>query len=76
MHTAELREALALLRPGVWGHLDDPALSAMLRTAGVQLGTVWSPARKSDGRGVKREWLNVAATSDLEPDSDDEPEAG
>ncbi|HEY9354632.1 MAG TPA: hypothetical protein VIP28_15325 [Nocardioides sp.] len=76
MHTSELREALALLRPGVWGHLDDPALSAMLRAAGVRVGTVWSAARKSDGRGVKREWLDVAATSDIDPDADGPAEAG
>lgn len=70
MHLAELRERLELLRPGVWGHLDVDALGAMLRSAGVKLGTVWSVARKSDGRGVKRGALDVAATSDLDPDAD------
>lgn len=70
MHLAELRDALALLRPGVWAHLDNDALGSLLRSAGVRLGTVWSPARKSDGRGVKRDALNVAATADVDPDED------
>lgn len=68
MHLTELRTALTLLRPTTWGHLDNAALGSMLREAGVKVGTVWSRAAGKDGKGVKREWLNVAATADEDPD--------
>lgn len=55
---AELRDALALLRPATWGHLDNDALGAMLRGAGVEPSTVWSRAAGKSGKGVKREWLD------------------
>lgn len=71
MHFAELVEALTALRPQTWGHLDVPALGSMLREAGVRTGTVWSKAAGKDGKGVKREWLNIAATADEDPDDDD-----
>lgn len=68
----ELRESLASLRPTTWGHLDNTALGAMLREAGVPVSTVWSSRAKTDGKGVKRSALNIAATSDVDPDEDDE----
>lgn len=70
MLLSELRDALALLRPGTWGHLDNGALGSLLRTAGVRVATVWSRAAKSDGKGIRRGWLDVAATDDVEPDED------
>ena len=66
MHYTELVAALAELRPATWGHLDVPALGSMLREAGVRTGTVWSRGN-GDGKGVRREWLDVAATSDEDP---------
>lgn len=60
----ELRESLADLRPQTWGHLDNPALGAMLREAGIRVGTVWSSRAGKDGKGCRREWLDGAATAD------------
>jgi len=68
----ELREALSDLRPKTWGFLDNAALGSMLRDAGVAVRTVWSSRSKTDGKGVKREALDVAATSDVDPGEDDE----
>lgn len=68
MHLVELRDALALLRPATWGHLDNAALGGLLRTAGVRVGTVWSRAAGKDGKGVKRAWLDIAATDNVDPD--------
>lgn len=69
MHLAELLDGLTALRPQTWGHLDVHALGSMLREAGVRTGTVWSSALKKDGKGIKREWLNIAATDDVDPDA-------
>lgn len=63
MHLGPIRDRLALLRPGIYGHLDVPALGSMLRQAGVEPATVWAAGK--DGKGVKREWLNVAATEQI-----------
>jgi DNA segregation ATPase FtsK/SpoIIIE, S-DNA-T family len=71
MLLGEIREGLELLRPGIWGHLDNDALGALLKEAGVRLGTVYSTALKREGYGVKREWLGVAATADEDPDDGD-----
>jgi len=71
MHFGELVEALTALRPQTWGQLDVDALGSMLREAGVRTGTVWSKAAGKGGKGVKREWLNVAATADADPGEDD-----
>ncbi len=70
MHLPELLRALASLN-GHWSELDTKALSSMLKAAGVKRGTVWSPALKADGYGVKAESLEVAATSDVEAIDDD-----
>ena len=75
----EIREGLALLRPGIWGHLDNAALGAMLNQAGIKRATVYSPVSKSEGYGVKAEWLDVSTTANVtgdeapEPSEDDEP---
>lgn len=71
MHLAELRDALALLRPATWGHLDNDALGGMLRQARVRVGTVWSKAAGKGGKGVKREWLDVPVTADEQADEDE-----
>jgi S-DNA-T family DNA segregation ATPase FtsK/SpoIIIE len=63
----ELREALGGLRSETWAHLDNAALGAMLKTAGVKRGTVYSTALKREGYGVKREWVDVAVTVDEDP---------
>jgi S-DNA-T family DNA segregation ATPase FtsK/SpoIIIE len=63
MLLGELREALAELRP-TWAHLDNEALGSMLGEAGVKRATVYSTAAGKDGRGIKREWLNIATTDD------------
>jgi DNA segregation ATPase FtsK/SpoIIIE, S-DNA-T family len=76
MHLETLREALSLLRPGVYGNLDNMALGAMLREAGVPVRTVWSRQLSKDGKGVKRQWLDIAATDDLDPDRDDDEGGG
>lgn len=70
MHLGEIRECLELLRPGIYGHLDNDSLGGLLRQAGVEPVTVWSPRAKKDGKGVKRETLDVAATETL-GDGDD-----
>lgn len=59
MHLAEMCDALAQLRPHTWGHLDPAGLGSLLRGAGVKPATVWSRAAQKDGRGVRREWLDV-----------------
>lgn len=59
MHLTDLRDALAELRPQTWAHLDVDALGAMLRQAGVRVGTVWSKTANKSGKGVKREWLDT-----------------
>ncbi len=72
MHLGELRDALALLRPETWGHLDNDALGAMLRQAGVRRGTVWSRAAGKSGKGIKAEWLDARAAGGEDPDEDDD----
>lgn len=62
MHFTEIREALALLRPGLYSHLDNDALGAMLRTAGVQTGSVYV-SQLGSHKGVKAEWLAVSTTA-------------
>lgn len=68
MHYGELLAALVELRPATWGQLDVSALGSMLREAGVRTGTVWSRGN-GDGKGVRREWLNLAATADEDPEA-------
>jgi S-DNA-T family DNA segregation ATPase FtsK/SpoIIIE len=71
MHLEDLRVALAELRPSTWTNLDNGALGAMLREAGVPVGQVKVKGRNTSG--VRRESLDRAATSDEDPD---EPEVG
>ena len=52
-----LRDRLGLLRPGIYGHLDNAALGGLLRGAGVEPGAVWCPLEKETRKGVKLEWI-------------------
>ncbi|GAA2855524.1 FtsK/SpoIIIE domain-containing protein [Pseudonocardia halophobica] len=65
MHLGEIREALVAFRPATWQQLDNDSVGGLLRQAGVQPGTVWSPTLRKDGKGVKREQLDVAATETI-----------
>jgi S-DNA-T family DNA segregation ATPase FtsK/SpoIIIE len=61
-HLSTILDALQLLRPGIWGHLDVEALGGMLRKAGVFVGQI-----KIDGRntsGVRREDLDLRTPPD------------
>jgi S-DNA-T family DNA segregation ATPase FtsK/SpoIIIE len=71
MHTEDIREGLTGLRPELYGHLDNAALNTLLRGAGVDVEPVWVTG-KGTARGVKREWLDVAATEHLGPDDEDD----
>lgn len=68
----ELLDALGRVN-GHWTELDVDALGSMLGAAGVRRATVWSPALKRSGYGVKAEWLDIAATSDEDPDDLSQP---
>jgi S-DNA-T family DNA segregation ATPase FtsK/SpoIIIE len=56
----QLREGLALLRPGIWGHLDNEALGGMLRQAGVKPDSIHCPKEGRTMRGIKVDWVTDA----------------
>ena len=60
MHLTSIVDDLALLRSGIYGHLDAEALGGMLRAAGVRVDQVKIGTKNTSG--VRREWLDVAAT--------------
>lgn len=65
MHLADLVTGLAELRPELYGHLDVFSLGKLLRSAGVEVDTVYvtgKPREESSRKGVKREWLDVSTT--------------
>jgi S-DNA-T family DNA segregation ATPase FtsK/SpoIIIE len=68
-----LRDKLGLLRPGIWGHLDNDALGGMLRQAGVVPAPIHCPAEGRSMRGVKIDQVTDAV--DLR-DGPDITEAG
>lgn len=68
VHLAGLLDRLAEMRPALYGPMDVAGLGSALRGAGVRTGTVWVPG-DGDGKGVKREWLDVTATEDADPDA-------
>jgi S-DNA-T family DNA segregation ATPase FtsK/SpoIIIE len=70
MHLGELRDALTLLRPSTWGHLDNEALGGMLREAKVEPRSVWSPARRTSQKGIRLEWLDTPVETDEDPVED------
>ena len=64
-HLVDLVTSLATLRPALYGHLDPGRLGGMLRAAGVRVDTVWDSSKdreESAGKGIRQEWLHVAAT--------------
>lgn len=65
-HLAALCAWLVDMPSGAWAQLDVDALGGMLRTAGVPVRQVKVDGRNSSG--VRREDLDVAATSDVNPD--------
>ncbi|MGD9530406.1 MAG: FtsK/SpoIIIE domain-containing protein [Dehalococcoidia bacterium] len=69
MHVETLLDRLALLRPGIYGPLDVAGLGAALRRAGVPTGQVKIGTRNTTG--VRRAALDIAATSDEDPDNGD-----
>ena len=65
MHLTDLVAGLAALRPALYGSLDVRGLGSQLRGAGVQVTNVHDaskPRERSTAKGVRREWLDVAAT--------------
>jgi S-DNA-T family DNA segregation ATPase FtsK/SpoIIIE len=65
MHLTDVATGLAELRPGVYGALSARALGSQLRVAGVRTGDVYDtdkPRSRANGKGVRREWLDVDTT--------------
>lgn len=56
----QLREALALLSPGIYGHLDNESLGGLLRGAGVRPDSIHCPREGRTMRGVKVDWVTDA----------------
>lgn len=55
-----LRDKLGLLRPGIWGHLDNEALGGMLRQARVVPAPIHCPVEGRSMRGIKVDWVTDA----------------
>lgn len=71
MHLGDIREGLAALRPGIYGHLDNGGLATALRSAGVVVDTVYVSGKSrqdSSAKGVKRDWLDVSTTETIGDD--------
>jgi DNA segregation ATPase FtsK/SpoIIIE, S-DNA-T family len=65
MHLTDIARGLAQLRPAAWGSLDARSLGSLLRKIEVQVDTVYVPGKprtEREGKGVKREWLDVSTT--------------
>lgn len=71
MSLTGIREALELLRPRLYGHLDNEALGGLFRGAGVTPDSIHCPAEGRTARGVKRAWLDIA--TDVWGDGEDDP---
>lgn len=73
MHLTALREAMALAWPDRYGHVDAVALGSALRAAGARTGQV--SVGGTNTTGVRREWLDVSATANVESEerADDGP---
>lgn len=66
MHSEDIVAGLAALRPELYAHLDVRALGTLLRGAGVEVDQVYVTGKArhlSSRKGVRREWLEVAATA-------------
>lgn len=55
-----IRGKLGLLRPGIYGHLDNDALGLLLRGAGVTPDSIHCPHDGRTMRGVKVDWVTDA----------------
>jgi hypothetical protein len=69
MHLGDIATGLAARRPGTWGSLDAKGLGALLRglTPAIEPTTVYVAAKPADarsGKGLKREQLDLATTSE------------
>lgn len=65
MHSEDVVAGLAHLRPQLYGGLDVRSLGSQLRAAGVNVEQVYvsdKPRELASRKGVRREWLDVAAT--------------
>ena len=62
MHLATIVEALQLVRPGAWDHLDAESLGGMLRKAGVFVGQVKIGNRNTSG--IRRQDLDLRVPAD------------
>jgi DNA segregation ATPase FtsK/SpoIIIE, S-DNA-T family len=74
MHLGDIATGLAGRRPGTWGSLDAKGLGALLRglTPPIEPTTVYvadKPAAERSGKGLKREQLEMATTSEIRVDS-------
>lgn len=75
MHLDELAASITSLAPGHFASLDNASLSALLRSAGVTVGTVYSKRSdaSSTNRGVKLESVQaVSATSAIGSEEEEE----
>jgi S-DNA-T family DNA segregation ATPase FtsK/SpoIIIE len=70
MHLVTILAALTEIRPQLYGSWDAETLGSALRGAGVRVGQVKVAGVNTSG--VRREWLDVAATGDERPDEEDE----
>ncbi len=73
MHLGDIASGLADRRPGTWGSLDAKGLGALLRglTPPIEPTTVYvadKPAAERSGKGLKREQLEEATTSETSAD--------
>lgn len=74
MHLGDIASGLADRRPGTWGSLDAKGLGALLRglSPPIEPTTVYvadKPAAERSGKGLKREQLDLATTSETSVDS-------
>lgn len=70
-----LRAGLELLRPKLYGHLDNEALGKLLRGAGVEPKSIYCPAERRTMQGVKRDWIVIIDAEIVEPQGDDDTSA-
>lgn len=67
MHLSDLAAGMKRQWPTVWGSLDADGLGKLLRglTPPIVPGNVWDRGKKANGKGVKREQLDISTTSQV-----------
>lgn len=67
MHLVDLAAGMKRQWPAVWGSLDADGLGKLLRnlTPPIIPGAVWDRSKKANGKGIKREQLDVSTTSEV-----------